>query len=176
MIGLVFKIIGGVIIILALTMAGAVVARGYSLRVEQLRTLQCCLKVFENEVVFMSNPICQAFMNIYYTQKNQIGFIFKNTADNLRSKTGLTACEAWEASIRQNLGSTSLTKEDKAVLTGFGNMLGCSDRNGQVSNINMTIEKLKLQESKAEEIRKKYGSMYYKLGILGGLAIVILLF
>lgn len=176
MTGLIFKIIGGVIIILASTMAGAVVAHGYSARVEQLRALQCCFRIFENEVVFMSNPICQAFMNIYHTQNNQIGCIFKNTADNLCSKKGLTACEAWEASIRQNIESTSLNKEDKAVLTDFGNMLGCSDRNGQVSNINMTIEKLKLQESKAEEKRKKFGSMYRKLGILGGLAIVILLF
>jgi len=55
-------------------------------------------------------------------------------------------------------------------------MLGSSDVEGQIKNIRLTINQLKLQEQKAEELRAKNEAMYRNLGILGGLAIIIILF
>ena len=69
-----------------------------------------------------------------------------------------------------------MNSEDEEILISFGKLLGSSDTEGQIKNIRLTLNQLKMQEEKAEELRKKNESMYRNLGVLGGLAIIIILF
>ena len=61
------------------------------------------------------------------------------------------------------------------MLVSFGRMLGVSDCEGQIKNIRLAIEQLKIQEQKAEIDRGKNEVMYKRLGFLGGLALALLL-
>jgi len=124
----------------------------------------------------MSNVLKDAFLKIYMYDDSGVSAFFKGTVDALENEAGLNASEAWTKAVKENIKNTSLNSEDEEIIISFGKMLGSSDVEGQIKNIRLTINQLKLQEQKAEELRIKNEAMYRNLGILGGLAIIIILF
>lgn len=169
------KIIGSVLIITASSFIGFVYSRDCSKRPQQLREIQSMLQMLENEISFLSNLLADAFEKVYKSNKDATSLIFKSAFENLCGNTGYNAQEAWELAVRDNIKKTSLNEEDELILISFGKLLGNSDVEGQINNIRLTISQLKMQELKAEEIRKKNENMYRALGVLGGIASVILL-
>jgi stage III sporulation protein AB len=119
--------------------------------------------------------LADAFKRIYKTSSIEAAVIFKDAATYLEVN-GTTADIAWEKAIEENYQKLALNKEDKAILMNFGKMLGKSDLEGQINNIKLISSQLKLQELKAEEMRTKNEKMYRSLGVLSGMAIVIILF
>ena len=69
----------------------------------------------------------------------------------------------------------SITNEDKIILNNLGKMLGKTDLNGQLNQIEMTEDFLNEQIIKAEKEMNKNEKLYKTLGMLLGLAIVIIL-
>lgn len=170
------KIIGSFLVVAASSIIGYMFSRDCGRRPQDLRTLQGLLQMFENEISFLSNILTDAFDKVARASKCEVAKIFRDTAVNLRENCNLSAAKAWENSIQKNIKATSLNQEDEEILISFGKLLGRSDLDGQVKNIRLTINQLNIQERKAEEGRKKNEAMYRNLGILGGLALVIILF
>lgn len=84
-----------------------------------------------------------------------------------------TAGEAWEKAIEES--DTNLNKKDKDVLLSLSKMLGQTDIDGQISQIEVTREFLECQIQEALEEKNKNEKLYSKLGTTIGLAIVIIL-
>ena len=80
---------------------------------------------------------------------------------------------SWRNSIQE--ADISLNQEDKDVLKELGKVLGQTDADSQVSEIEVTENFLDMQIEKAEESRKKNQKIYKTLGILIGLFFVIVL-
>ncbi|NMB34154.1 MAG: stage III sporulation protein AB [Clostridium sp.] len=170
------KIIGSIIVLLSSSLLGYIYSKRSSDRPKDLRAIQGLLQMLENEMSFLSNVLTEAFTKIYQYNDEDVTIFFEDTVKIINSDIGVNACEAWEKAVKGNLGRTSLNNEDEKILLSFGKMLGKSDIEGQIKNIRLTLNQLGMQERKAEELRKKNESMYKSLGILGGLAIIILLF
>ncbi|MDQ2085300.1 stage III sporulation protein SpoIIIAB [Herbivorax sp. ANBcel31] len=170
------KILGCLIVFISSSLLGHIYSRKCSKRPNELRTLQAMLQMFENEISFLSNKLSDAFYKIYNGNESTVSNFFKSTVKNLCKEPGISASKAWKSAVESNIKNTSLDKEDEQIIISFGKMLGTSDLEGQIKNIRMTLNQLKLQEEKAEEFRKKNEAMYRNLGILGGLAIIIILF
>lgn len=169
------KIIGGIAVISASSLLGYILSRDCSKRPQQLRELQVLLQMLENEIVFLESLLADAFERIYKSGNSDTGILFKFTAHELKKRKGVNACQAWETAIAENISKTSLNREDGKILASFGKMLGNSDVDGQIKNIRLTVNQLKLQEKKAEEMKSKNEKMYKTLGVLGGLAVVVVL-
>lgn len=172
---MVFKLIMGAVLIASTSMIGFALAADSAKRPRTLRELQALLQMFENEISYLSNLLSDAFMRIFEGTNSQAAILFRAAAENL-SVNGVTADEAWEKAVNENYSKLSLNKEDKSILLTFGKMLGNSDLEGQLNNIKLISAQLKLQEAKAEEMKRKNEKMYRSLGILSGLAITIILF
>lgn len=170
------KLFGCFIVFMSSSLLGYIYSRKCAKRPEELRSLQGMLQMFENEISFLSNKLTDAFYKIYSQSDSPVSNFFKHAAEILQKKPELSAYEAWKRAVKLNINDTSLDKEDEKVIVSFGKMLGSSDLEGQIKNIGLTLNQLKLQEQKAEEFRKKNEAMYRNLGILGGLAIIIILF
>ena len=84
-----------------------------------------------------------------------------------------TAGDAWNEAIL-NVDS-NLNDEDKQTLQMLSKMLGESDLEGQVSQIDITLNFLEKQIQNAEENKNKNEKLYKKLGTIMGLAIIIIL-
>ena len=83
------------------------------------------------------------------------------------------AGEAWNEAI--NVTFTALKQEDIEIIKGLGRMLGKTDINGQISEIELVNEFLETQIKEAEYEKNKNYKMYKTLGIVVGIAIVIIL-
>lgn len=169
------KLIASIMIITSSAILGCSISREYSKRPGQLRELQILMQIFENEIRFLSSILANAFEKLYKASKSEVKEFFIGTIKNLESLGEYGAKEAWEKAVKDNIKNTSLNAEDEEILLQFGNILGSTDKEGQISNIRHLMSQLKIQEEKAEEMRKKNESMYRKLGLLGGIAIVIVL-
>lgn len=170
-----FKIIGGLIILGASILLGNILANDCSRRPRNLRELQAMLQMLENEITYMSSLLSDAFAKIHETGHDDVKRIFGRAAHILKNDEGIHAAAAWEKAVREEACYTGLTREDIEILISFGSMLGNSDTEGQVNNIRLVLTQLRIQEQKAEELRKKNEAMFRKLGILGGLALIIIL-
>ncbi len=170
-----FKIIGSIILICSTSLIGFSLAADCSKRPRILREIQALLQMLENEISYLSNLLIDAFRRIVENSKVDAAILFKAAADYLVA-SGVTADEAWEKAVEVNYSRLSLNKEDKAILISFGRMLGNSDLDGQLNNIKLMSSQLKLQEAKAEEMKRKNERIYRSLGVLSGLAITIILF
>ena len=170
-----FKITGSLIILLASSFLGYVLSRDFSVRPQQLRELQGLLQMLETEISYMSNLLTDAFYKMHEARGNEISMLFKATADYLAANKGLNASEAWEKALKDNINKTALNREDEKILISFGKMLGKSDIEGQLKNIRLAMTQLGIQEKKAEELKAKNEAMYKKLGVLCGLALIIIL-
>lgn len=172
---MIVKLIGAVVLIGATSFIGFSLAADCSKRPRALRELQSLMQMLENEIAYLSNLLSEAFDRIYEGNNSDTAILFREAANKL-STSGVTAAEAWEKATEENYAKLSLNKEDKAILQAFGRMLGNSDLEGQLNNIRLVTSQLKLQELKAEEMKRKNEKMYRSLGVLSGLAIAIVLF
>lgn len=169
------KIIGCMLVVVSTSYLGFLFSKKYADRPLQLKMLQGMLHMFETEVYYLSSPIGEAFVKITRLNSGPAANIFRSAAEYIESDEGLSAFEAWERAVRDNVGRTAFTEEDGDILISFGKSLGNSDMEGQLKNIRFFIAQLKLQEEKAEENRRKNEKLYKHLGVLAGLAIVIIL-
>lgn len=170
-----FKIAGSIIVILSCTFLGLVLSTDCKRRPRQLRELQSMLQMFENQISFLSDVIVEAFDRITKVGCSETCIFFSKTIEILKEERSISASQAWEQAVKENIKKTSLNREDEEVLLGFGKILGSSDLEGQIKNIRLTLGQLKLQEEKSEDSRSKNENMYRSLGILGGIAVVIVL-
>ena len=170
-----FKIVGSLVVVLSCSFLGFILSRDCSRRPQQLRELQTLLQMFENQINYLSDVLIEAFTRVSRVGNSETGLIFGRAAEILGNEGAQSAASAWEQAVRQCIRRTALNREDEEVLIGFGKMLGSTDMDGQIKNIRLTMEALRMQEKKAEESRSKNETMYKSLGILGGIAVVIVL-
>ena len=69
-----------------------------------------------------------------------------------------------------------MNKEDLESLRNLDKLLGKTNAEGQLSELELTEKFIESQIQKAEEERRKNEKLYRNLGITVGLAIVIILF
>ena len=81
---------------------------------------------------------------------------------------------AWEKSVDECV--TNLNKEDKQVSKTLSKLLGQTDSEGQISQIEITQNFIDAQIKNAQEEKQKNEKLYSRLGTTIGLAIVIILF
>ncbi len=169
-----FKVLGSILVFTACSLIGYVLSKECAIRINDLRELQSILHVLENEIYYLSNTLSDAFGKISKSSDDSISLFFSETIKYLKAGE-YTAFEAWEKAIEENIKKTSLNKEDEGIIIEFGRLLGNSDIDGQLKNIELTLGQLKMQEKKAEEFRQKNENMYKSLGVLIGIAIVVML-
>ena len=84
-----------------------------------------------------------------------------------------TADVAWEQAVEET--NNNLKEEDKNVLKMLSKLLGKTDTDGQISQIEITENFLEGQIKAAMEAKQKNERLYTRLGTIVGLAIVIVL-
>lgn len=152
------------------TALGIIYAKRYSNRVLELKEMKNALNMFENKIKFTYEDIPTVFKDISRTIKGNIGKVFENASNKMINKN---AGEAWEEAL--NVTFTALKQEDIEIIKGLGRMLGKTDINGQISEIELVNEFLETQIKEAEEEKNKNYKMYKTLGIVVGITIVIIL-
>lgn len=82
---------------------------------------------------------------------------------------------AWIQGVRAAKNHMALTEEDTALVLRFGEMIGSTDLDGQLDQIGLLEEQLRQAIQQAGEKCVSTGKLYRSLGVLSGIALVILL-
>ena len=125
----------------------------------------------KTKIKFTYEPLAEIFKQISKDNESEVEKIFGQMANQI---TYYQAKDVWENCIQD--ADISIKQEDKDVLKKLGKLLGQTDIEGQISEIEVIENFLDMQIENAEEERKKNQKMYKTLGIVAGLVFVIILF
>ena len=157
-------------VLLASSMIGKIFSKKYVMRVKELEEMDNCLNIFKTKINFTHEPIPEIFEEIAENTSQNVGQVFKMAKEKMKNKT---ANASWEEAIDE--GKNYLIKEDRYVLKTLSKLLGQTDVEGQISQIDITKKFLETQIKEAKEQKTKNEKLYTKLGTTIGLAIIIIL-
>lgn len=168
----VLKYILLIIVFCTSTIIGLLISKKYSNRVEILKNLKNALNIFEVKIKFSFETIPEIYKEISEKIEGTAGKIFADTVVNMNTKNML-AGPAFEKAVESN--SNELKAEDVNCIKTLGKLLGSTDIDGQISQIEIVKEFLSKQIEEASNEKNKNAKMYKKLGVIIGLIIVIVL-
>jgi len=169
---IIIKFIILIIIFGACTSLGVLMSKKYKNRVIELREFKSTMNTLETKIKFTYEPIPEILKDISENLGKNTSLILKKASLYMEKNTTQSA---WNQAIEETKKNLSLNNEDITIIKNLGNLLGKTDVEGQISEINVTSNFIDSQIIKAEEERKKNEKMYRNLGTIVGLAIVIIL-
>ncbi len=149
---------------------GIAVSKIFENRVKELREFRNNLNIMKNKIKFTYEPLKEIFCDIANESASAVEKIFEKISIKMENNQ---LKEVWENSIQE--ADISLNQEDKDIIKRLGKLLGQTDVDGQLSEIELTESFLDIQIQKAEEAKKKNQKLYKTLGIVMGLVFVIIL-
>ena len=149
---------------------GILISKMYENRVKELRQFKNILNIIKTKIKFTYEPLAEIFNQISQEKSSEIEEIFENMTYKLAFEN---VKYSWMDAIQE--ADISITQEDKDILKELGKVLGQTDADSQVNEIEVTESFLNMQIEKAEEARKKNQKMYKTLGVVVGLVFVIIL-
>ena len=159
-----------VIIFILSNIIGKMIAGKYRYRLKELQEMKNAVSIFKTKIRFTYEPIPEIFDESSTNLHTSISKIFKMANENMVMQN---AGQAWEEAVETS--QNYLTKEDKVVIQMMGKMLGQSDVDGQISQIEVTEGFLNKQIEDAEKEKLKNEKLYQKLGTILGLTLVTIL-
>ena len=158
------------LILLFSSLIGRFLSKKYVYRLEELEEINSALNVFKTKIKFTYEPIPRIFEDISKNTNKNIGNIFLLAKNNMEN---YNANIAWEKAIDESV--TNLKTDDKQIIKNLSKLLGQTDIEGQISQIEITQNFLETQIKEAGEEKQKNEKLYSRLGTTLGLAIVIIL-
>lgn len=151
---------------------GNLMSKKYINRVKELIQIKLALNIIKSKIKFTQVPLKEIFEQIHKnTEEVNIKEFWKNTIKELNKNLSIE--EAWENAIKRT--ETNLNKEDLNILLDMGKLLGKTDVDGQVSNLEIASTFIDTQIEKAEIEKQKNSKLYKTLGVVSGLTIIIIL-
>lgn len=169
---IVVKYIGLLLIFISASGIGVLISKKYSSRVKELTELKNSLNIFKTKIKFTYEPIPDIFSQISGMTNENISEIFIEANEKMKDKT---AGQAWIEAIDDIKSKLNLNEEDINVIKGLSKLLGKTDIEGQVSEIELTSSFIDVQIEKAERDKIRNEKLYKTLGMITGLTIVIIL-
>lgn len=156
------------------TSIGFLLSKRYSDRLKELNDISSLVNILKNKIKFTHKPLGEILEEISTIKKDtKILEIFSKTGEKLEDRK---IEEAWNEAISEEKFYLNLRNEDIQLMRTLGNVLGKTDVEGQMSEINQFDNLLKIQIKNAEDEKNKNSKMYKSLGTIIGLAIVIILY
>ena len=147
---------------------GIIKAKTFENRVSELSKFQNALVMFKTKIEFTHEPIKNIFEEIskviYKDEEN----IFLYTIKNQRN-----IYVSWNEGVDKI--KKDFTKEDIEIIKMMGKLLGKTDIEGQVNEIELTKSLIEKQIEKAELEKIKNSKLYKTMGVICGIGICIIL-
>ena len=159
------------LILIFSSLIGKKLSNKYVYRLDELEELKNVLNIFKSKIKFTYEPIPEIFEEISLNTSKNISDIFLKAKEYMNNEN---ANSAWEKAVDESV--TNLKSDDKKVLKTLSKLLGQTDTEGQISQIEITQNFLEKQIEDAFQQRQKNEKLYSRLGTTIGLAIVIILF
>lgn len=158
------------LILIISTLIGRTMAKKYVYRVEELEEIKVALNILKTKIRFTYEPIPEIFTEIAQNTTRNVKNIFLNAKKKMKESTAETA---WQESVDE--ANANLSNEDKRAIKTLAKLLGQTDSEGQISQIEITEKFIEEQIQDAISSRQKNEKLYTRLGTILGMTIVIIL-
>lgn len=159
-----------ILIFCSSTYIGILISKQYINRVLELRELKLALNILKTKIRFTNESLFNIFQEISINSKGNVSNLFKTVCNNLKDNS---AKVSWEKAIDNEI--LSIKKEDRQALKTMGKLLGQTDLDGQLSEIELTEAFLETQIIEAQNERNKNEKLYKTLGMVTGVGIIVIL-
>ncbi len=167
---LAFRLFILAMIIVTSSIIGILFSKKYANREKEIKEMKNALNMFATKIKFTYELIPNVFMEIANKIGGNVGNIFDRAANRMKE---VPAGEAWVQALQET--KCNLNQEDISVMQNLGRLLGQTDLDGQISEIEVVNDFLTAQLENASEERRKNEKMYRTLGLVTGLTIAIIL-
>lgn len=171
-----FKWVGAGLILTAGVLLGNIQAKKLRARVRELEEFKLALRLLAAEIGYTATPLPRAFAFVCTRLEGMKVQVFFAEASRLLKETEITdAAAAWTRAARHVRGELALTEKDWAVLSRAAAGLGGLGREDQVKQLAAAEVQLVSHAADAAALCEGGEKMWRYLGVLGGMAVVILL-
>lgn len=151
------------------TVLGIMKANKYKLRVIDLQDMKKALNLAITKMRYTYEPLPELFKEISKDLNENIANIFIKAHTYMET---LNAGHAWEKAVDES--SNNFTNEDITIIKGLSKLLGKTDLEGQLMQIELTIKLIDEQLIEATNLQTKNTKLYKTLGATIGLALMII--
>ena len=170
------KIIGTIILIASSVLAGGVLANRVKLRVEELIYVKKLLVMFRGELEYKNAMLPEAFLAVANRAKAPYDNVFGQLAKATEDNCTVTMASVFEGVINKYLKCyTYLKNDDLHKLYELGDTLGYQNKNMQLSNVDLYLERLNVQIQEEREKMNDTVKVYRTLSAMTGILIAIVL-
>lgn len=147
-------------------MAGYTESHKLSSRVRQLEAALRFVEAARTEIRFSALPV----QRLVQRHGGELPFLRQCAA---ACENGGSFAAAWSGALADRQGA--FTKKDRELLLSFGEGLGASDLEGQLSHCELYTQLFTVQLNAAREERQRKSKLCLMLGISGGLSAALIL-
>lgn len=165
----ILKIFILIIIMGMCTALGLIKSNRFKLRVEDLQEIRKALTIAKTKMRYTYEPLPELFLEISKDLKLNISKIFLETHKYMEE---FNAGQAWEKAIDES--ENNFSRSDLNIIKGLSKLLGQTDLEGQLMQLEVTNKLLEEQIEEANNLKKKNTKLYRTLGATIGLAIMII--
>lgn len=159
-----------ILLFVSSTTIGFLMSKKYEKRVQQLKDFKFALTIFKTKIRFTYAPLKDIFEDISKSISSKTSQVFKLVSECLEVEN---ATNCWDRAL--NDIELEITNEDKETIRPLGKLLGKTDLEGQLSEIDLCLTFLEKQIEKSEMERDKNSKLYKTLGSIAGIGIIIIL-
>lgn len=165
------KILGMALIVLCSTMIGMSLASNLSDRVKRIEESLALLGYLSDRLRYLQSPMSQLVEGAAAMERfSHLGFL-RRCRDRMRG--GAPFPEAWRVSVGE--AERELGRELLEVLLPLGEVLGGADLDSQLASLLHAASLLESRLGDARANQQQHGKLYCSLGVLAGIAFVVIL-
>lgn len=169
------RFFGILIIVAASTGIGLKASDNLNVQLELLRKLKQLVILIEGEIKYNNSYLGQAFKNVSGRISNPYKELMIYVSDKLNERTGEPLEKIWKEGVENTLLQSGMSKKHLLKLSELGETLGYLDKDMQIANFELFIERLDMEINESDEKNKANCKLYKSLGVLSGILIVILI-
>lgn len=170
------QIVGVVLIMGAALYFGAYFAQKERYRLQELEALERAGVELQGQICYLAMPLPELLESIGQKSEGELQKIFLEMAKRMQERAGESAEVIWSEVWHRKGGATFLTKRDLEAVRVFGKTLGYADREQQTGSILLFQRYLQDALEQGKKRLEKNGRLYYSIGGLSGLLLVVTLF
>jgi len=167
--------IGAILILAATTLCGFAFAAKEKYRLKDLEEIERGILLMKNQISYLGTPLTELLEQISWKTEGITGLAFQEISRQMEERRGDSAEEIWEGTWLKIGKKSYLTAVDLEELVSFGRTLGFIEKEQREGSMDMLLHYLREKQEGIKKRLEKNGRLYYSMGVLSGLLLVITL-
>ncbi len=168
------KIIGAILLIGGAAIIGIYASNELSVRARVLQSFLSALDIMRSEIGGRLTPISEILEKLSRESAEPLDVFFRECLEEKNKRRDVPFFLIWSKVLAQ-ADYLKLKSNEKDVIKELGAVLGRYGAEEQINAISHTGRRISSLSESAENDRKRLGKLYTRLGVISGVAVVIIL-